>query len=81
MIRKNYLVLILALCLGLILTGCPKKTVPVDEATSKKSDDAARLDAEKAAREQAEAAEETAENIAETAPEATEAPSAEPAQE
>ena len=54
MIRKNYLVLILALCLGLILTGCPKKTVPIDEASSKKSDDAARFEAEKAAKEQAE---------------------------
>ncbi len=54
MIRKNYLVLILALCLGLILTGCPKKTVPVDEATTKKSDDAARVEREKAAREKAE---------------------------
>jgi peptidoglycan-associated lipoprotein len=54
MIRKCYLVLILALCLGLILTGCPKKTVPVDEATTKKSDDAARVEAERAAREKAE---------------------------
>jgi peptidoglycan-associated lipoprotein len=54
MIRKSYPVLILVLCLGLILTGCPKKPVTIDEPTAKKSDDAARLEAEKAAKEQAE---------------------------
>jgi len=54
MIRKWYLVLILTLCFGLILSGCPKKTVMKDEPTVKKSDDAARLEAERAAKEKAE---------------------------
>ncbi len=54
MIRKNYLVLILVLCFGLILSGCPKKTVPISEPTAQKSEEAARLEAEKAAKEQAE---------------------------
>ena len=54
MIRKNSLVLILVLCLGLILSGCPKKTVPISEPSAQKSEDAARLEAEKAAREKAE---------------------------
>ncbi|HSB06620.1 MAG TPA: peptidoglycan-associated lipoprotein Pal [Thermodesulfobacteriota bacterium] len=54
MIRKCYLVLILALCFGLILSGCPKKTVMKDEPTVKRSEDAARLEAERAAKEKAE---------------------------
>jgi peptidoglycan-associated lipoprotein len=54
MIRKNSLVVILALCLGLILSGCPKKTVPISEPSAQKSEDAARLEAEKAAKEKAE---------------------------
>ena len=53
MIRKNYLVLILFLCLGLILSGCPKKKVAVIEPTAQRSEEAARLEAEKAAKEQA----------------------------
>jgi peptidoglycan-associated lipoprotein len=53
MIRKNYLVLILFLCLGLILSGCPKKKVAVSEPTAQRSEEAARLEAEKAAKEQA----------------------------
>ena len=54
MIRKNSLVVILVLCLGLILSGCPKKTVPISEPSAPKSEDAARLEAEKAAKEKAE---------------------------
>ena len=54
MIRKNYLALILVLCLGLILSGCPKKFVPISEPSAPKSEDAARLEAEKAAKEKAE---------------------------
>ena len=54
MIRKCYLVLILILCFGLLLAGCPKKTVMKDEPTVKRSDDAARLEAERAAKEKAE---------------------------
>jgi peptidoglycan-associated lipoprotein len=54
MIRKSYLVLILFLCLGLMLSGCPKKTVPINEPAAQKSEEATKLEAEKAAKEKAE---------------------------
>ncbi len=54
MIRKSYLIFILILCLGLILVGCPKKTVLKEEPTVKQSEGAAKLEAERAAKEQAE---------------------------
>lgn len=56
MMRKSYLILILVLCFGLILAGCPKKTVMKDEPTVKKSEEASRLEAERerAAKEKAE---------------------------
>jgi peptidoglycan-associated lipoprotein len=47
MIRKSFGILILILCFGLILTGCPKKTV-VKEEPSVKKEEAARLEAERA---------------------------------
>ena len=50
MIRKSFGILILILCFGLILTGCPKKTV-VKEEPSVKKEEAARLEAERAAKE------------------------------
>jgi peptidoglycan-associated lipoprotein len=50
MIRRSFTILILILCLGLILTGCPKKTV-VKEEPSVKKEEAARLEAERAAKE------------------------------
>jgi peptidoglycan-associated lipoprotein len=50
MIRKSFGILILILCFGLILTGCPKKTV-VKEEPSVKKEEAARLGAERAAKE------------------------------
>jgi peptidoglycan-associated lipoprotein len=50
MIRRSFSILILILCLGLILTGCPKKTV-VKEEPSVKKEEAARLEAERAAKE------------------------------
>jgi peptidoglycan-associated lipoprotein len=53
MVRRTYPVFILVLCLALVLTGCPKKPVPIDEAATKKSDEAARLE-EQRAREKAE---------------------------
>jgi peptidoglycan-associated lipoprotein len=53
MVRRSYPVFILVLCLALVLTGCPKKTVPIDEGTTKKSDEAVRLE-EQRAREKAE---------------------------
>jgi peptidoglycan-associated lipoprotein len=56
MMRKSYLILVLVLCFGLILSGCPKKTVMKDEPTVKKSEEASRLEAERerAAKEKAE---------------------------
>ena len=46
MIRKSFGILILILCFGLILTGCPKKTV-VKEEPSVKKEEAAKLEAER----------------------------------
>ena len=61
MVRKNqsYLILIIILCFGLIMMGCPKKTVVKEEPSVKKSEDSARLEAERerAAREAREARE------------------------
>jgi len=54
MMRKSYLILVFVLCFGLILSGCPKKTVMKDEPTVKKSEDIARLEAERAVKEKAE---------------------------
>ena len=54
MVRKSYLMLILVLCFGIILVGCPKKTVVKDEPTVKKSEEAAKLEAERAAKERTE---------------------------
>jgi len=50
MTGKSVGILIFILCFGLILTGCPKKTV-VNEEPSVKKEEAARLEAEKAAKE------------------------------
>ena len=41
MIRKGIGILILILCLGLILTGCPKKTVVKEEPSLKKAEELA----------------------------------------
>jgi peptidoglycan-associated lipoprotein len=56
--KKSLLVLVLILCMGLLLMGCPKKTVVKEEPSMKKAEEAAaerekaaRLEAEKAARE------------------------------
>ena len=59
MIRKSFSILILILCFGLILTGCPKKTV-MKEDPSVTKEEAARLEAERAARLEAERAAEQA---------------------
>ncbi len=50
MIRKSIGVLIFILCFGLILTGCPKKTV-VKEEPSVKKEETAKKEAEPAAKE------------------------------
>jgi len=57
MFRKSLGILILFLCLGLIMAGCPKKTVVKEEPSVKKGEEAAerekaaKLEAEKAAKE------------------------------
>jgi peptidoglycan-associated lipoprotein len=57
MLKKGLVVLVLILCVGLLLTGCPKKTVVKEEPSMKKTEEAvaerekaARLEAEKEAR-------------------------------
>ncbi len=61
MVRKSRssLILIIILCFGLIMMGCPKKTVVKEEPSVKKSEESARLEAERerAAREAREARE------------------------
>lgn len=53
MTKKSLTVLMLVLCLGLFLAGCPKKRVAVnrDEASIHRSEEAARLERERAAQE------------------------------
>jgi len=58
MVRRSLSIIILILCLGLILTGCPKKTVVKEEPSVKRAEElvvekekAAKLEAEKAAKE------------------------------
>lgn len=45
MIKKSFSILILILCIGLIMTGCPKKTVVKEEPTTKKSEEAVKKEA------------------------------------
>jgi len=49
--KKSLSLLILILCLGLIMAGCPKKTVMKDEPSVAKSEEARRLEAERAQKE------------------------------
>jgi len=56
MVKKGLVVLVLILCAGLLLTGCPKKTVVKEEPSMKKAEEpvaerekAAKLEAEKEA--------------------------------
>ena len=51
MVKKSLSLLILILCLGLIMTGCPKKTVMKDEPSVTKSEEARKLEAERAQKE------------------------------
>jgi peptidoglycan-associated lipoprotein len=58
MIKKTRSIFVLILCLGLIMAGCPKKTVVKEEPSVKKAEEsvaerekAAKLEAEKAAKE------------------------------
>ena len=61
MIKKSFSILILILCIGLIMTGCPKKTVIKEEPSTKKSEEVAREAAREAARIEAERAKEAKE--------------------
>jgi len=51
MVKKSLSLLILILCVALIMMGCPKKTVVKEEPSVKKSEEAARIEAERAAKE------------------------------
>ena len=51
MVKKSLSIMILILCLGLIMTGCPKKTVVQEEPSIQKSEEASKLEAERAAKE------------------------------
>ncbi len=58
MSKKGLILAVLILCVGLLLAGCPKKTVVKEEPSSRRAEEAiaekeraARLEAEKAARE------------------------------
>ena len=62
MIRKGFIV-ILILCLGLILAGCPKKTVVKEEPSVKKTEEMA-IEREKAERREAERREKEAKELA-----------------
>ena len=56
MVRKSLGILILVLCLGLIMVGCPKKTVVKEEPSVKKGEEAGLAEREKAAKLEAEEA-------------------------
>lgn len=62
MMRKGFIV-ILILCLGLILAGCPKKTVVKEEPSVKKTEEMA-IEREKAERREAERREKEAKELA-----------------
>ena len=59
MVKKSFSIFILILCLGLFLAGCPKKTVVVnrEQPSVQKSEEARRLESERAAKEAKEAKE------------------------
>ena len=50
MVRKSLFVMILVCCLGLVMMGCPKKTM-VKEEPSVKKEEVAKIEAERAAKE------------------------------
>ncbi len=59
MVKKSVSIFVLMLCLGLVLAGCPKKTVVVhrEQPSAQRSEEASRLEAERAEREAKEAKE------------------------
>jgi peptidoglycan-associated lipoprotein len=56
MVRKSPSIIILTLCLGLVMTGCPKKTVIKEEPSVKKAEESAAAERERAAKAEAERA-------------------------
>jgi peptidoglycan-associated lipoprotein len=56
MVRKSLGIVILILCLGLVMTGCPKKAVIKEEPSVKKAEETAVAEREKAAKLEAEKA-------------------------
>jgi peptidoglycan-associated lipoprotein len=59
MVKRSVNIVVIILCLGLVLAGCPKKTVVVrrDQPSGQKSEEASKLEAERAEREAKEAKE------------------------
>ncbi len=59
MIKKSFIVFVLVLCVGLVVTGCAKKKVALnrDRTSVQRSEEASRLEAERTAREAREAQE------------------------
>ena len=59
MVKKSFCIFILIFCLGMFLAGCPKKKVQFskDETSAQQSEEARRLEAERAAKEAKEAQE------------------------
>jgi uncharacterized membrane protein len=53
MVKKSFCIFILIFCLGMFLAGCPKKKVQFskEESSVQQSEEARRLEAERAARE------------------------------
>jgi len=46
MVRKSLCIAVITLCFGLFLTGCPKKTMVKEEPSVRKSEEAAKLEAQ-----------------------------------
>jgi len=59
MVKKSFIIFVLVLCLGLLVTGCAKKKVVVNREgpTVQRSEEASKLEAERAAKEAREARE------------------------
>jgi peptidoglycan-associated lipoprotein len=60
MFRKVYCIAILILCLGIMMVGCPKKTVVKEEPSVQRSEELRKSEAERAAKEDREKARELA---------------------
>jgi peptidoglycan-associated lipoprotein len=56
MVKKRLSIIVLILCLGLIMIGCPKKTVVKEEPSAKKTEELATAERERAAKLEAERA-------------------------